>query len=210
MTRRHKFQMGDLVVLRKGVLVENYPRESTDVTLNEAISARTTIRHVVKHSSSYNPTLEAGKVGVVKGYHNVFMLDRTTCNENDYKKLKPEKQAECVEGTQNSYYGARNGKYYHVNEAQCNHLIVLIEGMLVAFKQGGKLFESAQDTLNRFSSVRVTFSGDMVIRGVNEKETEAKIKRRLNSLKQLLENGKVTQIEFTDREGNVVTKQSDR
>ena len=211
MTRKHKFEVGDLIVLKKDVGVYKYP----DVFLAEQdvrdiVATRTRITNVGcvdRHSAQAFHELKAGTAGVVKSYENVFMLDYDVV----YDGPRFEEQ---VNGRQNDpnvviYQAHKWNKKAYVNAKGRQHLVAVIDGMLVAFPAGGKLFESPDSALSRVTAT-VTYEIGYRYDNVLESDLQAEIDRVMHALGRSSKVGsaRVVSVERVDRDGNV--KKDDR
>jgi len=207
MTRRRKFEVGDLVVLKKSVKVEPFPSlgsyyySGTSAERAQAASSialRTDIKNVVRRVQSYNPSIRAGAIGLVRSFGNVFMLEFDKITRDQYKALpfaRKDKDALAV------------GSDILLNRSNRKHMHVLIDEMLVAFAPGAKLFEKGEEALARYESVVVKFEGSIVFDRVNEIELKDRLNGKQRQLKAMFDTNRIISVECLHRDGTVETKE---
>lgn len=198
MTRRRKFEVGDLIVLKKDALVESHPANPQDA-LGKEVLRRTHIRNVVRNLGSFGrrrrnaDVLAAGTVGVVKGFENVYMLEYKMRSAANLPVMS-------------DYFISNN--YAIVNMKMRKHLHVLINGRLIAFAPGGKLFEKADVELSKYKNVFVKFEGVIELENIANTDLKLKVQHALSRLSTLSKSVKVTSLECVHRDGTLETKEN--
>lgn len=203
MTRRKKFNVGDLVVLKKGVKVEPYPsleifyyRQDIKQKALDEIALHSNVKHVVRRVKSYNPNIQPGTVGLIQGYSNVFMLEYDRISNEIYEKLSYAKKQQVL----------RAGSDIYLNRSGRQHMHVLIDERLIAFKPGAKLFEPASDALLRYENVDVRVESSIRLHRANDTDVKNQLSSRLRQLRAIFDDSRVVQIECIHRDGTVEKK----
>lgn len=180
---KQKFKDGDIVVLKRPVRVYDWPTVSgQNADVVKRIKDVCTIKHVVLGVSSYQATHSIGTVGIVKGYSNIFMLDNETYNDVNKLTSTYDKTLLDVHAVKAKYVW-NNQHYYVLNKFKKKHLIVLIDGMLVGFRNGSTLFESVTENFSRALRANVSLNVEATLENVTESEIAKHVKKISRKLK---------------------------
>lgn len=211
MTRKRKFQVGDLVVLKQGIVVGEHPKR---LSYNRHFFAKESgllKKHVEKsipssikvHArvSSVNPDIPAGTVGLVKEFSNVYMLEHEVLTNREFQELEKRRQRPRKSDI------VKIGEHFVINLSKRLHMHVIINDSVIVFPSGaGKLFESGDDTISRFDEATIRFECTMKSSGLNEFELKKVIQKKLMSLRTFMDSVRVIDVETRDRDGNITRR----
>jgi len=200
-----KFKIGQSVSVRKCVRVCEHPIHWTfsDVvepdrlrsTLNEREQIKLAAWPASVYGTNGDACVDVGMSGIVIAYQNVFMLEKTGISESEYRALSNEQKQLCFSL---KYKNSCSSYYRNVEK---NYYIVLIDGRKIAFTMPS-LLESIDDAIDRHKSVDVVFSGVMRVNNANDDDVAMKIKKRINSLKTIIDDPCVVSISTIERDGS--------
>lgn len=194
-----KFKIGQSVSLRKKAIIRQHPDSYLISTIDndsfaKIISENTQIKFTASSSGYFSDSeeLPGGTSGIILGYENVYFLEYYHIKHFDYQNLSSEEKLKCFKFRYSNYYYRSSEKKFY---------IVLIDGKKVAFTSPAML-ESVDDAIDRHKHVDVVFSCMMRIDNANENDVATKIKKRLNSLKTVVDSPHVVSISTVERDGS--------
>lgn len=189
-----KFKPGDLIILKKRVKYHLHDYDDhtyIDKKLREKIKAKirqkTDIKWVEDPYGHFN--LQKGTVGIAGGYKHVFMLKNRHVPTAACDKFRNPTDSEIFFAT-----------YKKVNKPNSKAFIAIIDGKVIAFRSD-RVFELAEDALERFGRVEVQITTRFALSDADNEDIERLIKRKTKGYK-----SSTVKIKKLDKQGNVISE----
>lgn len=208
--RKHKFKVGDAVIVKSNVNLYHFPEYSSKRVVN-AIKAATDVRYLADRGQfnefvayQSNDDIKKDSIGIVVSVGNVFMLNSYFCWSTIKELLKDGIERNDIIDE------ARHSTRKIVNNKSTEYYVVFINNNFVAFTSGAKLMK-VDNKEACYSSANVSFNLKFELNRENIDDTRLQrtILDRVSSFKKTMSDVAVSSIDVVFGDGTKSTLECD-